>query len=141
MINTKELSSLMRTAGWTAAAFAESLNSSIRMELGRKVPSLGAPEPITIEQAETFLAKGEGIYGDTADTLERWADRRLGSNGVSTKYFAPPQPSQTLSMVIPPVIVADDVELSSEGSDIKFKDITNQKARKRMLAEGISHSA
>ncbi|MFH1795135.1 MAG: hypothetical protein ABIK36_16255 [Pseudomonadota bacterium] len=140
MLNGKETAALMLAAGWTAAAFATSLNATIRGELAR--PSNKAePEEITVEQAERFLAKGEGINGDTADVLERWAERRMGLSGASGKVFSKPQEMQTLSMVSPPVIIADDVALSQDNADIAFRDETNQRARKKMLADGITHSA
>jgi hypothetical protein len=133
----------MLKAGWTPETFAASLNSTIRLELSRKpIPGKfrAAPEEITLQQAQTFLAKGEGIGGDTFDSLERWAERRRGMSNTGAVFDRPPE-TLTMPMVSPPVILPAETELSAEGPAIAFADHTNERARRKYLAGGTTSSA
>lgn len=143
MLNSKETAALMTKAGWTAEQFATSLNSTIRLELSRKsIPGKfrAEPEEITVEQASRFLDKGEGIQGDTADTLERWASRRRGLSNSGPVFDRPPE-TLSMPMVAPPVIVPADLDLSADGPDMKFSDKTNERARRKYLSGGVHSPA
>ncbi|MEQ1955386.1 hypothetical protein [Mesorhizobium sp. CN2-181] len=150
-MNGKETAAIMNKAGWTPAAFADSLNSTIKNErlataerarlarvAGRTPQPQPHPEPITLAQATEFLDRGTGISGDTADTLERWAERRRGITNNSGPCFMPPAASLKLSTVMPPVIIGDDIEMTADGPDIKFSDVTDHKARNRYLTGTVA---
>lgn len=129
MLNGKQVVELMKKAGWTPAALAESINSRIRIE--RHTKHTDADE-VTVEQAESVLKRGSGLSGAQEDVFERWVASRLGHDGVGTNTFQKPMPSETLKLNLPPVPVGIEIEPASD--TIAFKDQTNHRARQKLIA-------
>ncbi|PAP91396.1 hypothetical protein [Mesorhizobium wenxiniae] len=132
MIDAKKTLELMVKAEWTAPLFKESINSAIHME--NSLRPKNAHALLTSEQADDFFKTGR-LDGDFADWFEKWAGRRQGGNGVSTTTFPKPEPMTKLNMVSAPLLLPAETELAQDGPEIRLNDITNQKARAKMLAD------
>lgn len=118
-MNVKQTIELMTKAGWTGEALALSLGIETKL-------------------ATEFLATGRGFDNEMADKFEAWALRRQGTNGVGTPTFQKPTERLILNTAaVPPIILPADVEVSQDGPDMAFSDITNERARKKMLADGL----
>jgi hypothetical protein len=141
MFNTKGAIEAMLRAGWAPETFAAALNSVIKTEkqLKRKHPM--EAEDVTVEQARIFLEKkGLGFSGDQLDVFERWAVRHLGQSGYGNhdEYFSKPgNEVQTLRVNAPPVVVDFSEFKEAENGSVVFKDITNERERRRIITEGV----
>lgn len=141
MFNAKQTIELMARSGWTPELFADSLNSTARMEAHAayrrtgKVPAV-VPQ-ISIEVAAQFMKNGTGINGDAFDVVERWVERRTGfTNNVGAVFARPAEGRKLNEHVAPPVILPEDFEMAQDV--VGFKDITNERARAKMILGSVN---